>query len=132
MQMGLLPLCSKTSNQIYMFKKILFILFCSITLPVIAQIDRVEPAFWWVGMKNPQLQLLIHGTKICNSLPEIKYPGVKVLKTNRACSPNYLFVTLEIDSKIAKAGIFQILLKQTNQPDISIPYELKKTSHRLF
>ena len=109
-----------------MSKKIIYLLFCAITLQLSAQIERVEPTFWWVGMKNPQLQLLIHGTEICNRLPEINYQGVKVLKTNRACSPNYLFVTLEIDSKTAKAGTFQIILKQPDKKDISIPYELKK------
>ena len=109
-----------------MLKKIIFILLCSITLQLSAQIERVEPSFWWVGMKNTQLQLLIHGTEICNRLPEINYPGVKVLKSNRACSPNYLFVTLDIDSKTAKAGLFQIILKQPDKKDISIPYSLKK------
>ena len=109
-----------------MLKKSIFILFCAISFQLSAQIERVEPAFWWVGMKNPQLQLFIHGTEICNRLPEINYPGIKVLKTNRACSPNYLFVTLDIDSKTAKAGTFQIILKQPDKLDISIPYELKK------
>ena len=26
------------------------------------RIDRVEPASWWVGMKDDRLQLLVHGT----------------------------------------------------------------------
>ena len=116
----------KPQIKICMLKKSIFVLFCAISIHLFAQIERVEPAFWWVGMKNPQLQLLIHGTEICNCLPEINYSGVKVLKTNRACSPNYLFVTLEIDSKTAKAGTFKIVLKQPDKKDISITYELKK------
>lgn len=108
-----------------MLKKTIFLLFSILSLSLFAQIERVEPAFWWVGMRNPQLQLMIHGTEICNRQVTIQYPGVKVLKTNRACSPNYLFLTLDIDSKTAKAGKFEILLKQINKADISISYELK-------
>lgn len=106
-------------------KKFIFSAFIFISISCFSQIDRIEPAFWWVGMKNPQLQLLIHGTEICNRQIKFSYPGIKLLKTNRACSPNYLFVTLEIDSKVAKAGKFNILLKQPDKPDLSFQYELK-------
>lgn len=109
-----------------MLRKSLIILLSLLTLNVFAQIERIEPAFWWVGMKNPQLQLLIHGSEICNRKVAIDYPGVKVLKVNRACSPNYLFVNLEIDSQKAKAGKFKILLTQPEKADISVTYELKK------
>ena len=84
-----------------MYKKTILYLFLLISVNLISQIERVEPAFWWVGMKNTQLQLLIHGAEICNRKVIINYPGVKIIKTNRACSPNYLFVSLEIDSKTA-------------------------------
>ncbi len=109
-----------------MLKKTLLLLIIFISSGLFAQIERIEPAFWWVGMKNTQLQLLLHGSEICNRKVIINYPGVKIVKTNRACSPNYLFVTLDIDSKITKAGTFQIVLNQADKQDISIPYELKK------
>jgi glycosidase len=108
-----------------MYKKTILYLFLLISVNLTSQIERVEPAFWWVGMKNTQLQLLIHGAEICNRKVIINYPGVKIIKTNRACSPNYLFVSLEIDSKTAKAGKFNILLKQQDKPDLSFAYELK-------
>jgi glycosidase len=106
-------------------KKLFWMLILFLPISLFAQIERVEPAFWWVGMKNPQLQLLIHGTEICNRKVEIQYPGVKILKVNRACSPNYLFVSLEIDNKTVKAGKFEILLKQPEKTDLSFTYELK-------
>ena len=105
-------------------KSLLFVLIL-VTISLSAQIERVEPAFWWVGMKNPQLQLLVHGTEICNRQVTIQYPGIKIVKVNRACSPNYLFVSLEIDSKMAKAGKFEILFKQPGKTDLSYMYELK-------
>lgn len=103
-----------------------FLVFLTImSIAINAQIERVEPAFWWVGMKNSQLQLLVHGSEICNRQVIIQYPGVKLLKSNRVCSPNYLFVTLEINPKVAKAGKFNILLKQPEKNDLTFTYELK-------
>ena len=108
-----------------MLKKTLFLFLAFVTLTLNAQIERVEPAFWWVGMKNPQVQLLVHGTEICNRQVFIQYPGIKILKVNRVCSPNYLFVSLEINPKITKAGKFDILFKQPDKADLSFTYELK-------
>jgi len=108
-----------------MLKKTFFIFLTLMTLTLNAQIERVEPAFWWVGMKNPQLQLLVHGTEICNMQVTIQYPGIKIVKVNRACSPNYLFVTLDINSNTAKAGKFEVLFKQPGKTDLSFMYELK-------
>jgi len=108
-----------------MLKKTVLLFLTLVTLTVSAQIERVEPAFWWVGMKNPQLQLLVHGTEICNRQVLIDYPGVTVLKANRACSPNYLFVTLELNAEKAKAGKFIIQLTQPGKPSIKVPYEFK-------
>lgn len=108
-----------------MRKRALLFFLVLVQLNLFSQIDRVEPAFWWVGMKNPQLQLLIHGKQICNRVVSIKYPGIKIVKTKRACSPNYLFVTLQIDNKIAKAGKFKIFLKQSDNADLVFDYELK-------
>ena len=108
-----------------MTKKLFLILLTFISISISAQIERVEPAFWWVGMKNTQLQLLIHGSEICNRQVTLSYPGVKIQKVNRVCSPNYLFVTLEIDSATAKAGKFEVLLKQPKKANLSFQYELK-------
>ena len=108
-----------------MLRKTLFLFLTFVTLTLNAQIERVEPAFWWVGMKNPQVQLLVHGTEICNRQVFIQYPGIKILKVNRVCSPNYLFVSLEINPKITKAGKFDILFKQPDKADLSFTYELK-------
>ena len=39
-------------------------------------IKRIDPTNWWVGMKNPALQLLIYGTNIKGSKVNINYQGV--------------------------------------------------------
>src|SRR5688572_3234065 len=67
--------------------------------------EHVEPSFWWVGMKNPTVQLLFHNSRINISAykPEIQYPGVTLKEIKTVANPHYLFLTLEIAS-MAKAG----------------------------
>jgi len=60
------------------------------------QVSKVEPPFWWVGMKSDFLQLMVYGENISKAEPEIQYPGVKIEKVHRVSSPNYLFIDLNI------------------------------------
>src|ERR1700674_4127333 len=56
---------------------------------------KVYPANWWVGMKNPALQLMIHGKNIGrDTVVHISYPGIRLLKVSRLKNPNYLFLDL--------------------------------------
>jgi glycosidase len=59
-------------------------------------ITRVEPANWWVGMKNRQLQLMVYGPGISNASLLINYPGVTVTEIAKTGNPNYLFVYIDI------------------------------------
>lgn len=61
-------------------------------------IERVEPPNWWVGMKNPNLQLLIYGDSIGYLNPIIDYPGISLRQVRKVQSPNYLFLDLAIDA----------------------------------
>ncbi len=61
---------------------------------------KIYPSNWWVGMKNPHLQLMIHekniGTIAKDDIFLMKYPGVKIESIQKVKSPNYLFVNLTI------------------------------------
>lgn len=59
-------------------------------------LDRVEPPSWWVGMQHRQLQLMLHGERIGDTLPVLQHPGVTLVSVTRVPNPNYLFVTLDI------------------------------------
>lgn len=61
-------------------------------------LKKVEPAQWWVGMKNPDLQILLYGDKIADWSVDISYPGVSISKTVRTSNPNYLFLYITISS----------------------------------
>ena len=77
-------------------------------------ITRVDPTFWWVGMKNPRLQLLVHGPGIgSRSLVDVFSEGklsasVKVAGVQTVDNPNYLVVNLTIAPN-AKPGKIKLV-----------------------
>lgn len=73
-------------------------------------LERIDPPFWWVGMKNSSLELLLYGKDISKASVTMKYDGVKLLKRETTANPNYLFLTLEISPK-AKPGNFILTLR---------------------
>ena len=89
------------------------------------EIKRVEPKFWWVGMNNPNLQLLVYGENISNLTPSIDYQGLKLKQVTTTQNPNYLFLDLRIDES-AKAGNFNIQFTKDDEVVNSYTYELKE------
>jgi glycosidase len=89
-------------------------------------IQHLEPAFWWVGMKNTELQLLVHGKNISQTQVSLQYEGVKIKEKISVENPNYLFVTLEI-SPNTKAGIVPITFTE-GKKTYTHNYELKNKS----
>lgn len=73
-----------------------------------AQIERVEPPFWWEDMKESKLQLLIYGKNISQYQPEMS--GVNIVEVTRTENPNYLFVT--IDTEGLTAGMYDFNLNK--------------------
>lgn len=66
-------------------------------------ISRIDPTDWYVGMKDPCLQLMVYGKDVKNvKQVTTDYAGVKVDSIVRLDSPNYLLVYLNLQD--AKAG----------------------------
>jgi glycosidase len=73
--------------------------------------DTIYPTHWWVGMKEPKLQLLIHGDNIAGKIPMYKLSaagmkladGVTLMNIERLENPNYIVLNLVI-AKNAKPG----------------------------
>ncbi len=81
-------------------------------------ITRLEPAFWWTGMVNPDVQLLVYGPGIGAARVSVDYPGVRVKETRTADSPNYLFVTLTLAPETRPGQVplvFTVGKKQLNR-----------------
>lgn len=87
------------------------------------QITRIDPTHWWVGMKNPTLQLLVYGPNAGTLTYSLAYPGVRLVKTHTVENPNYAFLDLVIAST-AKAGTLKITGKSGSQT-LTRAYELK-------
>ncbi len=113
----------KLSSQ--RFLSFLVFMICSITALTAQKttIQRVEPAFWWVGMKNTELQLMVYGPNISNLQPVINYTGVRMDEIIKVKSPNYLFITLTITDNI-KAANFDIDFQKDGKSVTKYNYKL--------
>ena len=106
-------------------KELLVIILFLLQIAGMAQKATLYPGNWWVGMKNPALQLMVHGNNIAASAKTIRinYPGVIPGKIHTADNPNYLFIDLTITSK-AKAGKLSIPITEDGK-NITLTLELK-------
>ncbi len=109
-------------------RKLTFLILLIVTLPVFSatyKINRLEPSFWWVGMKKPDVQLLVYGPAISDTKPMVNYPGVTVTNVQMTTNPNYLFVTLHIEAT-AKAGNFNINFIKDKKVATTYAYQLRE------
>ena len=91
-------------------------------------IDRIEPTNWFVGMKNPQVQLMVYGKDIAKvESVTTDYPGVTVDSLVHLDSPNYLLVYLNV--KNAQAGTMKLTFQGKNEKgkvkSEAVNYQLK-------
>ena len=81
----------------------------------------VYPTHWWVGMKNPNLQLMIHADHdIAKGKVTINHPGLLVKAVHQPENKHYLFVDLQISNTVGP-GKYTIKLSDGTQ----FNYELK-------
>lgn len=109
-------------------RKLIILLLLVVTLPAFSatyKINRLEPSFWWVGMKNPDVQLLVYGPAISDTKPSVNYPGVTVTNVQMTTNPNYLFVTLHIEAS-AKPGNFNIIFFKDKKIATTFAYQLRE------
>lgn len=108
-------------------KKILgiAILFLGIFSVTAQKIDRVEPPFWWSGMKQTSIQLMIYGKDIASFKPIIADKSIEITGIIKTENPNYLFININLEN--ASAGTFEINFKN-GKKELKYPYELKQRS----
>ena len=87
-----------------------------------AQQLSVEPSFWWSGMQEPELQLMIYGEGIANYTPTVSSNDVVIKESVRLTSPNYQMLYLDISQ--SKAQHFNIVFTN-GKKQITYKYELK-------
>lgn len=86
-------------------------------------LERVEPAFWWKGMKNPELQILVYGKDIANQEIELS-DGVQIQAIQKVENPNYVFIT--VNTQEINVPKFKINTKKGRKNTGSYTYELKQ------
>ena len=94
-------------------KKFFGIIICTCLVQIAFTQNEIEvfPSHWWVGMKNPKLQLMIHGKNVGNYSYSISHPSVRLIKTNTVENKNYVFLDLVINAS-AKPGNIKINWKK--------------------
>ncbi len=99
-------------------------IFCVVF--VFAKQPAIYPTHWWVGMKNPKLQLMIHAPDIGKETNNVivKYPGITLESVNKVEGSNYLFINLSIAPRTKPGTVVLRFIKQ-GEP-LTINYELKK------
>ncbi len=107
-------------------KVLLLLLLCGFN----SLAQRVEPLCWWVGMRNPELQIMIQDKNIKGAEVILrKAEGVSVKAVHNADSENYLFIDLLI-AKEAPAQQFKIELQKNGKKIATYNYELKLRAER--
>jgi glycosidase len=99
------------------------VFFAYMVIAAAGDLTRIEPPFWWTGMKNSELQIMVYGDSISKSKVSISYPGIKIKEVVTVESKNYLFIYLDIKDS-AKPGIMNIVFTDGKKKTIQ-PYELK-------
>lgn len=88
-----------------------------------ALIDKVEPPYWWTGMRNDTLQLMVSGPGVADASVRLDYPGITLLDDINLDSPNYKFLYLKL-SPDTKPGEVPITFTLGNQSQ-TLDYELR-------
>lgn len=87
-----------------------------------AQQINVDPTFWWSGMEETELQLMVHGENIAEFTPTLSTKDITIKEVVRLTSPNYQLIYLDIAS--GKPGMFDIVFTN-GKKKITYNYELK-------
>ena len=88
-----------------------------------AIIKKVAPTFWWAGMKNPELQVLLYGENISSSDVSISAKDILLKEVVKQENPNYLLLYMDLSEAAPQS--FNITLKQGKKETV-VPYEIKQ------
>ncbi len=80
---------------------------------VFAQVDRVEPPFWWSDMNRSNIQIMFYGKNIAQNDITVSN-GIAIKSIQKTENPNYVFVTIDT--------------KNTSSTDFTFTFKNKKKS----
>jgi glycosidase len=86
-------------------KKYILALFLLFNFVSKAQIDRVEPPFWWSDMNLSEIQIMFYGKNINQNEISVSN-GLTIKSVQKTENPNYLFVTIDTKNIAAQEFVF--------------------------
>ncbi|MFH0843388.1 MAG: glycoside hydrolase family 13 protein [Bacteroidota bacterium] len=100
-------------NSLKFSRLLLLISFLS-NISAAQDIQRIEPPFWFTGMEETALQLMVYGKDISTYDVTAGYPGVRLTTLVKTKNPNYLFLNLDI-GKGTLPGTMQLTFTRERQ-----------------
>ena len=88
-----------------------------------AQIDRVEPPFWYAGMNLSSVQIMFYGKNIAQYDVAISN-NIIIENIKKTKNPNYVFITINTKNAVPTELTFSF--KSKNKVAFTRKYELKK------
>ncbi len=99
-----------------------WILFLGLlSAPLCAQVEKMEPPFWYASMHNPDLQIMFYGKNIAQNAVEVSN-GITIKNIQKTENPNYLFVTIDTENLQAQELTFTF---KNNNKTFTQQYNLK-------
>jgi len=105
------------------FLKRITLLFLFMSLTMNAQIDKIEPPFWFAGMHNPEVEIMFYGKDIAQ-YQVATTNSIAITNIKKTENPNYLFVT--IDTKNVSSTTIDFLFKKNDKVTFTQKYTLKQ------
>ena len=120
------------NKSIYIAIAIISVLLSSLQLSAKqVAVKHVHPEFWWSGMKNSQLQVLVHGDQL--GIYDVTLEGASDVELTKVIKPeNKNYVILYLGLEKAQPQTFNIVLKNGKKTVKKIAYELKQRDGRKF
>ena len=84
-------------------KKIIF--FFLFSTSIFAQVDRVEPPFWWSDMNLSDVQIMFYGKNIAQNEVTVSN-GIIIKGIQKTENPNYIFVTVDTKNTSVQDFVF--------------------------
>ena len=67
---------------------------CVFNYGTYAQLEKVEPPFWWAGMEKSEIQVMFYGTNIADFSVSVQ-EEILVTGVVKTENPNYIFLSIE-------------------------------------
>ena len=113
----------KTSLRLCAFARTTnLVAFLMFSISTFAQIDKVEPPFWWSDMNLSDVQIMFYGKNIAQNEVSVSN-GIIIKGIQKTENPNYVFVTVDTKNVSAQNIVFTF---KNGKKSFTKNYELKQ------